>query len=228
MLPTTLLQSYVERMKRTCILVIISFFLNVFAFAAAPKIESIAKFQGNAPDAVKAAISDTGYRVTGGDGKVLAEIWPAKSAATAKSENSSAVYSEFVRGGFYGVITFPNGGGDYRGEKIPACTYTMRYELLPDDGNHLGVAPNPDFFLLIPVDSDPDPSAKLEYAALVRLSAKATGTPHPAPFALATPAAKPIGVNEDQGHVIAYFPITTTAGSINIGMILSGASEEQQ
>lgn len=215
-------------MKRIYLLLLTFLCLNVLALAAAPKIESIAKFQGNATDAVKAAISDKGYRVTGDDGKVLAEIWPAKSAVTAKSDNSAAVYPEFVNGGFYGVIAFPNGGGDYRGQKIPAGTYTMRYQLLPDDGNHLGVAPNPDFFLLIPVDSDPDPAAKLEYTPMVRLSAKATGTSHPAPFALATPAAKPVDVNEDQGHIVAYFPIETTTGSVNIGMTLSGASDEQQ
>lgn len=202
--------------------------LSISAFAAAPKIEPIGKFAGTAPDAIKAAISDTGYRVTGSDGKVLAEIWPSKSAMANKGGESSALYPEFVSGAFYGIVTFPNGTGDYRGQKISAGTYTLRYQTLPSDGNHLGVAPNPDFFLLVPVESDPDPSAKLEYAALVRMSAKAAGTAHPAPFALVTPAAKPVDVNEDQGHTIAYFPINTTGGSVNIGLILSGASEEQQ
>ncbi len=215
-------------MKHIGSLVLLFLLLVISAVAATPKIDSIGKFAGNAPDAVKTAIADAGYRVTGDDGKVLAEIWPAKSAVTAKSDNSAAVYPEFVSGGFYGVITFPNGAGDYRGQKVPAGTYTMRYELLPDDGNHLGVAPNPDFFLLVPVDSDPDPAAKLEYAALVRLSAKSVGASHPAPFQLVTPAASPVGANEDQGHTIAYFPIRTTAATVNIGMILSGGSDEQQ
>ena len=214
-------------MKRVLYLVLFCLAFIISALAAAPKIETIGKFSGNAPDAIKAAISDTGYRVTGGDGKVLAEIWPAKSGARNKGE-SSALYPEFVIGAFYGIVTFPNGTGDYRGQKTPAGTYTLRYQTLPSDGNHLGVAPNPDFFLLLPVDSDPDPSAKLDYAALVRLSAKAAATAHPAPFALVTPAAKPVDANEDQGHTIAYFPINTTGGAVNIGMILSGASDEQQ
>ena len=215
-------------MKRTCCLVLISLAVVISAVAAAPKIELTGKFTGNVADAIKAAISDKGYRVTGSDGKVLAEIWSVKSGIANKSGESSALYPEFVNGGFYGVITFPNGTGDYRGQKIPAGTYTMRYQTLPSDGNHLGVAPNPDFFLLVPVDSDPDPSAKLEYAALVRISSKAAGSAHPAPFALVTPAAKPVDANEDQGHTIAYFPINTTGGTVNIGMILSGASEEQR
>jgi hypothetical protein len=214
-------------MKRTCCLGLAIVALVISALAAAPKIESIGKFAGTAPEAIKAAISDSGYRVTGSDGKVFAEIWPAKSAASAKVDGSGALYPEFVKGAFYGIVIFPNGGGDYRGQKIAAGTYTLRYELLPEDGNHLGVAPNPDFFLIVPVDSDPDPSAKLEYAALVRLSAKSAATSHPAPFALVTPGANPVGINEDQGHTIVYFPIKTAAGSISMGMILSGASEEQ-
>jgi hypothetical protein len=215
-------------MKRTCSVLFIALLLALLAQAAAPKIDTIGKFTGNAPDAIKAAVADAGYRVTGSDNKILAEIWPAKSALANKSSDSSALFPEFVRGAFYGIISFPSGAGDYRGQKIAAGTYTLRYELLPEDGNHLGVAPNPDFFLLVPVASDPDPTARLEYAALVRLSAKSAGVSHPAPFALVTPAAKPVDVNEDQGHLIAYFPITTPAGPINIGMILRGGSDEQQ
>ncbi len=214
-------------MKRTGCLFLLSLVFVISSFAAAPKIESIGKFTGNAPEAIKAAISDTGYRVTGDDEKVLAEIWPAKSGARNKGE-SSALYPEFVTGAFYGIVTFPNGTGDYRGQKILAGTYTLRYQTLPSDGNHLGVAPNPDFFLLVPVAADPDPLAKLEYSVLVRMSAKAAGSAHPAPFALVTPAAKPVDANEDQGHTIAYFPVNTTGGAVNIGMILSGGSEEQQ
>jgi hypothetical protein len=213
-------------MKRIACVTLVSLLFALCAFAAEPKIETIGKFAGNAPDAIKAALGDSGCRVTGADGKVIAEIYPAKAAATAKSDNASALYPEFVNGAFYGVITFPNGGGDYRGQKIPAGTYTLRYQLLPSDGNHLGVAPNPDFFLLAPVDSDADPSAKLDYATLIRLSAKAAGTAHPAPFALATPAAKPVAVAEDQGRVTAYFPIKGTAGDVNIGLILVGTAEQ--
>lgn len=200
--------------------------LVISAFAADPKIESIGPFQGKAPDSVKAALDDTGYRVTGEDAKILAEIWLVKAAATAKSENASAIYPQFVSGAFYGVITLPNGTGDFRGQKIPAGTYTMRYELLPGDGNHLGVAPNPDFFLLVPIDADTDASAKIPYASLVRLSAKASGTAHPAPFALASPESEPVAAKQDGNHTIAYFPIKTASGPVNIGIILSGSSEE--
>ena len=214
-------------MKRTCSVLFVTLLLIISAQAAAPKIETIGKFIGAAPEAIHAALAESGYRVTGSDHKVLAEIWPAKSGMAQKSGESNALFPEFVRGAFYGIISFPNGTGDYRGQKIAAGTYTLRYELLPGDGNHLGVAPNPDFFLLVPVASDPDPAVKLEYAALVQLSAKSSGASHPAPFALVTPAAKPVDASEDQGHTIAFFPINTSEGVVNVGMILSGASDEQ-
>src|SRR5512143_1970193 len=99
-------------MKRTCRVGLSIFVLAISALAAAQKIESIGKFTGQAPDAVKAASADTGYRVTGADGKVLAEIWPAKSAASVKNDSSGALYPEFVTGAFYGIVAFPNGGGD--------------------------------------------------------------------------------------------------------------------
>lgn len=211
---------------RNRILLLYFLLATLIAVAAEPKIESIGPFSGSAPEAVKSALAETGYRVTGDDGKVLAEIWPAKSAVKESNGSSSALYPDFGNGQFYGVITLPNGGGDFRGQKIPAGTYAMRYQLLPGDGNHMGVAPTPDFFLLVSIESDPGPAAKLAYAALVRASAKAAGTAHPAAFALASPDAKAVAVNQDQGHTIATFPIKTAGSTISVGMILSGSAEQ--
>jgi hypothetical protein len=212
-------------MKKVHFVVLFMLLVTLSAFCAAPKIETIGAFSGNAPGAVKAGLTETGYRVTGEDGKILAEIWPAKTIAVGQSASSSALYGEFVSGGFYGVITLPNGTGDFRGQKIPAGTYTMRYQLLPEDGNHMGVAPNPDFFLLVPVDADPGPEAKMAYAALVRASAKASGTAHPAAFALESPDARGVAAKLMQGHTIACFPVGSGALKVPIGMILSGSAE---
>ena len=223
-LRSRLLRSYVQAMKSAFFAYLVLFF-SLAAVAAEPKIESIGAFAGTAPDAVKSAIAETGYRVTGGDGKVLAEIWPTKVPAAEKKESSAALYPDFVVGAFYGVISFPNGTTDLRGQNIPAGTYALRYALLPGDGNHMGVSPNPDFFLLVPVDTDPGPSVKMAYPALIRASAKASGTAHPAAFGLSSPDARGVAVNQDQGHTIAFFPIKTSASTTSIGMILSGAAE---
>lgn len=199
--------------------------LAVAAFAAEPKIESIGPIQGTVPAAVKPAIADSGFRVTL-DGNVLAEIWPANSAISEKNGSASALYPDFATGGFYGVISFPNGAADFRGQKISAGTYTLRYELLPGDGNHLGVAPNPDFFLLVPVDLDPAPADKISFATLVKLSAKASGTAHPAAFSLAETGDKVPGAEtNDQGYVIATVPIKTANGPTKVGIIVKGTAE---
>jgi len=199
--------------------------LSLCAMSAEPKIETIGAFTGSAPDAVKSALAENGYRVTGEDGKVLAEIWPAKAIAVGKSASSSALYGEFVSGSFYGVITLPNGAGDFRGQKIPAGTYTLRYQLLPEDGNHMGVAPNPDFFLLVPVEADPGAETKMAYAALVRASAKASGTAHPAAFAMESPDKRGVAAKVESGHTIACFKVGSGALTVPIGMVLSGSAE---
>jgi hypothetical protein len=210
---------------KTCLVSILIVMVSIGAFCAEPKIEPIGAFSGNAPDVVKSALAEKGYRVTGEDGNVLAEIWPAKIVATGPAGSDSALFAEFVSGGFYGVITLPTGTGDFRGQKIPAGTYAMRYQLLPGDGNHMGVAPNPDFFLLVPVDGDPGPSVKMAYAALVRASAKASGTAHPAAFALDPPDARGVAAKLEQGHTIAYFMIGSGSVKVPVGMILSGSAE---
>lgn len=218
-------ESYRQLMKKKLAVCIWLTMFSVGALCAEPKIQAIGAFSGTAPDAVKAALSGTGYRVTGEDGKVLAEIWSAKTIPVGPSASSSALYGEFVSGGFFGVITLPNGAGDFRGQKISAGTYAMRYQLLPGDGNHMGVAPNPDFFLLVPVDGDPGPEVKMAYAALVKASAKASGTAHPAAFALESPDARGEAAKVESGHTIACFPVGSGALTVPIGLILSGAAE---
>ena len=212
-------------MKKVAVVSLCVVLLSLGALCVEPKIETIGAFGGSAPDAVKTALASGGYRVTGEDGKVLAEIWPAKTISVGTSASSSALYGEFVSGSFYGVITLPNGAGDFRGQKIPAGTYTMRYQLLPEDGNHMGVAPNPDFFLLVPVDTDPGPELKMAYAALVKASAKASGTAHPAAFAMESADAKGVAAKVESGHTIACFKVGAGPLTVPIGMILSGSAE---
>ena len=77
-----------------------------------------------------------------------------------------------------GVIRFSQPAADFRGQRIPAGFYTLRYELIPNDGNHLGVAPN---LLLVPAASDADPKAQFKFEELVALSREATGQNIPDP-----------------------------------------------
>src|SRR5208283_298754 len=155
-----------------------------------------------ASDELKRAVEDKGYRVTLNDGWA-AEFWFAKQLKTATKDVPGALYPELTNAEFVGVINLPKGITDFRGQAIPAGAYTLRYQLLPQDGNHLGVAPNPDFLLAIPVASDRDPEQRYLYKKLVRLSAQSTGGSHPAVIAMDS-AGDPGSVAKDTQNVTTF------------------------
>src|SRR5271166_5951371 len=90
-----------------------------------------------ASDELKHAVGDKGYRVTLDDGWT-AEFWFAKQLKTAGKDVPGALYPELASAEFVGVVSLPKGMTDFRGQAIPAGAYTLRYQLLPQDGNHLG------------------------------------------------------------------------------------------
>jgi hypothetical protein len=74
---------------------------------------------------------------------------------------------------------------------------------MPNDGNHLGAAPNRDFLLVVPAASDGDPGAIFKFQELATMSARTTGTKHPSPLSLVQADAEPSTPavsNDDQGH----------------------------
>jgi hypothetical protein len=186
-------------MKRALVLFLaLSIGPVAFAAPAAPKVEMIgACSDASVPDAVRGELSPQGYRVVG-DAGTLAEVWFRK---VIPQKGAGGDYSTLQPGTFVGVIRYPAKGGDYRGQAVRAGTYTMRYQTIPQDGNHLGVSPSADFVLLAPAAEDKDPKAVVPYEELIRLSKLASGTGHPNPLHLATPAggAPAFRLNEE-GH----------------------------
>src|SRR5271169_6737105 len=171
--------------------------------SAAPQIQRIGALSAaGASDGLKHAVEDKGYRVTLDDGWT-AEFWFAKELKTATKDVTGALYPELANAEFVGVVSLPKGMTDFRGQSIPAGVYTLRYQLLPQDGNHMGVAPNPDFLLAIPVANDPNPEQGYLYKKLVALSAKTTGTNHPAVIALDT-AGDPGRVAEEAPGLLVF------------------------
>src|SRR5512135_1927940 len=134
---------------------------SVFSAAQAKQERIPAPTDASVPAAVRNALEATGYRVLRADGTPLCEIWLRKSLpASSGKAVEGANYTELAESEFVGVISFPNGGKDFRGQAVKAGAYGLRYELLPNDGNHLGVAPARDFLLLTPLAADPDPAAQ--------------------------------------------------------------------
>jgi hypothetical protein len=202
--------------------------LSALTALAAPKAEKIGAFTEGS-EKLRAALSTEGYRVYLPNTLACCEVWVAKKVATGKNNAPGANYPEFHESQFLGVITFPKGGGaDFRGQTIKPGSYTLRYELLPGDGNHMGVAPYPDFVLLIPIADDPDPDANFDLGKMVELSAKAAGTAHPAAFEMMPARDGEADVFQtDDAWVVFQAEIATENGkSIKVAFVVKGSGEQ--
>jgi hypothetical protein len=116
---------------------------------------------------------------------------------------------------------------DFRGQSLPAGFYTLRYQMLPQDGNHMGVAPNPDFLLASPVADDARPEQAYVYKKLIALSAKSTGTGHPAVIALENARQSGAVAKEDNGNIVFSAAVPTSAGaSEKLGIVIKGAAAQ--
>jgi hypothetical protein len=114
----------------------------------------------------------------------------------------SVAYPQLADSTLVGVIHFSQAAADFRGHRIPAGFYTLRYELMPN-GNHLGATPNRDFLLVVPAASDGDPGATFKFQELATMSARTTGTKHPSPLRLVQADAEPSTPavsKDDQDH----------------------------
>src|SRR6266705_567804 len=140
---------------------------------------------------VRNALSSTGIRITGPRGPVC-DLWLGKAVPgnPKAPQTLGVVYSQLAQGTFVGAIRFPSAVKDYRKQAIQAGVYTLRYALVPENGNHMGVAPQRDFVLASPAAADQDPST-LTIDQTLALSRKATGSNHPSVWSLAPPEDHP-------------------------------------
>ena len=197
------------------------------ALAAGSKTEAIGTLSapGASADLTK-ALADHGTRVILDDGW-SADFWFARALVVSSTSAPGALYPELANGEFVGVVTFPKGASDFRGQAVPAGTYTLRYQYIPQDANHMGVSPNPDFLLAIPVASDTTPGDNLPLKRLVALSAKATATAHPAVFALAPAGSSGALTKDDQGMSIFTAEVSTAAGKTQkISIVVKGQANQ--
>ena len=199
--------------------------------AAQAKLEKLpALTDASVPAAIRAALDAGGSRLVRPDGSVLCEIWLRKSLPVGRvTAAKGAAYPEMSESALLGVISFPNGGKDFRGQAIKPGLYTMRYELLPEDGNHMGVAPTRDFVLLVTASADRDPDAQYDFAQLVKLSAQAAGTNHPAAFVLLAPesGAVPRTYQNPDGFQVFAGAIKTDGGkNVPIALVVKGQAEQ--
>lgn len=196
------------------------------------KVEIIGPFTDqSASEALRKVLEPKGYRVTAADGSVVCEVWlRAGVPAAGKTEAPGAVYTGIAESALVGAISFPKNTNDFRGQSIKAGTYTLRYALHPTDGNHMGISPIRDFLVMIPLSIDQNPEAVYKFEELTKMSAKVSGTNHPAVASLATPdnvAVAPALVENEHGHLILAARIKTQAGSETpLAIIVKGRAEQ--
>jgi hypothetical protein len=181
------------------------------------------------PQAVRNVLDTQGYRVKIADNSVACEIWLRKSVpGEGKKTTTDTLYGQLAESTLLGVISFPQPTTDYRGQPIKAGAYTLRYELLPNDGNHLGVAPNRDFLLLVPAASDTDPEKQFKFEELVNLSRQATGTRHPGPLSLVQAAGGAPSVSrDDEDHWVFSATLKLASGEdLAFSLVVKGTAPQ--
>jgi hypothetical protein len=220
--------------KRAAVWSAIGFILVVSLLCAAQagKVESIGPLTDNAvPEAIRQALDAKGYRLTLDDPNSACDLWVRKSIpAQTKKEVEGVAYPQLAESTLVAVIRFTQAAADFRGHRIPAGFYTLRYAIMPEDGNHLGAAPNRDFLLVIPAASDTDPGATFKSQELVTMSARTTGMKHPGPLSLVQTDSRPSTPTvskDDQDHWI--FSATTKLNSgeeLPFALVVKGTAEQ--
>jgi hypothetical protein len=165
------------------------FVLIMAAGAAFPqyKLEPAGAPPSELPAAVAATLQKDGSKVVAGNGSVFCEIWFRTTAPSGpKSAEDGVTLPTIPQGALLGALRFPAKGADRRGQGIKPGVYTLRYALQPVNGDHQGVAPQRDFLLMAPASDDPGPAATPGFEDLVKLSTKASGTPHPAVLSMSS------------------------------------------
>lgn len=180
---------------------------------------------------IQAALSQTGIRVTGPGGPVC-DLWLGKAVPGKANAPQSlgVVFPQLAQGTLVGAIRLPNSVKDFRKQLIKAGVYTLRYALLPDNGNHLGVAPQRDFVLASPAAADQD-AATLTFDQTVALSRKATGSNHPSVWSLAPPEDHPKSLPSvfhlDDGDLwLVEFSLPLAGSPVPAALVVVGSAPE--
>ena len=205
--------------------------ISSYGTAQAGRVEAPGALKDAAvPEAIRQTLAPTGYRILPDINSPAIQIWYRKEVpAHPKNASADAIYDRLAESTLLGVIYFSKPSQDYRDQTVPAGFYTLRYALMPNDGNHLGVAPSRDFLLLIPASADPGPDKTLKFQDLVALSRQASGTKHPAPLSLvqAEGGATPATSRDDEGHVIFTTQVHLSSGEeMPLALVVKGTAPQ--
>ena len=180
---------------------------------------------------IRAALAQTGIRVSGPSGP-LCDLWlgkafPGKANAP---QTLGVVFPQLAQGMLVGAIRLPSSTKDYRKQLINAGVYTLRYAILPDNGNHMGVAPQRDFVLASPASADQE-AATLAIDQTIAISRRATGSNHPSVWSLAPPEDHPKSLPSvfhlDDGDLwLVEFSVPLAGSPVPMALVVVGSAPE--
>ena len=124
-------------------------------------------------------------------------------------------------GSFLGVVKLEAKGEDRRGQSLAAGVYTLRYVLMPSNGDHLGAAPQRDFAAFVPAAEDKDPSSAPDLEATIKMSTKASGTAHPAVLSMNSGSGSASFTKEGEHD----WTLNGKIGDVPVAIILLGRAE---
>jgi hypothetical protein len=99
----------------------------------------------------------------------------------------------------------------------------LRYSLQPVNGDHQGVAPQRDFLVMIPAADDTDPAAAPGLDDLMKMSRKASGTPHPAVLSMSSSSNSTFPELKKEGD--SDWVLHTKVGDLGVAIIVVGKVE---
>jgi len=218
------------KIRRAQVMILASHLLWAgMAFGQTYKVESAGGPPAQLSKPLQDALESQGTRVVNDQGGTLLEVWLAKTAPTNSnaSPSSDFLFPSLSEGEFVGVLHFPNSGSDFRGQAIKPGFYTLRYGLIPQDGNHMGVNPTRDVFVLCPAAADTNLDAPLKFDDLVKLGRQSSGTPHPGFLVGAAVNGNtfPAVAKDDQSHVNLQVNLHGSSGNLSIAFTVLGKWE---
>lgn len=137
-------------------------------------------------ETVRALLEPRAYQVFDPRGELYCEVWFAKAVpakATPAQVENGLTYRELPQTALVGAVRFAQEVQDYRKQDVKAGVYTLRIGHQPQDGDHMGTAPHPEFCLLVSAELDDKPEL-MEPKHLHDVSARSLEGGHPGVFLL--------------------------------------------
>lgn len=192
-----------------------------------------------APECVSKAIAEAiaaeALVVRGEADAVVMRVWfrdPIPTKATEEQVKNGLTYREIAEGTLVGVVEFPKEFTDFRRQKIAKGTYTLRFAIQPDIGDHTGTAPHPEFCLMSPAAKD-DKTDAMAVKDLIELSSTVNEGKHPAVLLMFPNFGKDMGPKvqaKADGVSVVNLRRAVTAGDVKatLGFAITVAGQWKQ